>query len=292
MERPAHLRLNLQRKTTTIADNTTAGPKTADANGDKFSRAFRKGTSISSRPPPAPETLPRSQPHNAVVAVTTTTSSTTTTKGGKPRPTPKTESEIAAETKAAEVAKQEAAEALEALERREAAVMAEILALDVQGPALATAVMAVCAAASCTPRPAVMLDGVLGQLTKANTPSWTRPEAYGAMLAAVFAKAEAKTLQMAALYRVQAHCHALDFPKGLIEAIFMNLYQHDVCEEEAFLAYKYDLDDESTPGKMKAIIQLTHWLDWLENAKEEDDGDSDYDEDEEAEYMEQAPVVL
>lgn len=126
------------------------------------------------------------------------------------------------------------------------------------------------------------------------TPSWTLPESYGLMLAKLFQGTEAKTFQMLALYRVQAYCSTLDFPKGLIEKVFMNLYEHDIVDEDAFIAYKYDLtDDDETPGKMKAIIQLTNWLEWLEHAKEEEEEeDSDLDEEDEAEYMEQAPILL
>ncbi|KAM3877027.1 eukaryotic translation initiation factor 4 gamma 2-like [Diretmus argenteus] len=82
-------------------------------------------------------------------------------------------------------------------------------------------------------------------------------------------------LQVSALYALQVHCNAKAFPKGMLLRYFVNFYDMEIIEEEAFLAWKEDITQEF-PGKGKALFQVNQWLTWLETAEEEeseDDGD-------------------
>uniref|UniRef100_A0A8C5EB13 Eukaryotic translation initiation factor 4 gamma 2 n=1 Tax=Gouania willdenowi TaxID=441366 RepID=A0A8C5EB13_GOUWI len=82
-------------------------------------------------------------------------------------------------------------------------------------------------------------------------------------------------LQVSALYALQVHCNASAFPKGMLLRYFVNFYDMEIIEEEAFLAWKEDITQEF-PGKGKALFQVNQWLTWLETAEEEeseDDGD-------------------
>lgn len=51
---------------------------------------------------------------------------------------------------------------------------------------------------------------------------------------------------------------------------FMNTYELDLIEEDAFLKWKEDIRDDY-PGKGNALFQVNQWLNWLE--EEEDDGE-------------------
>ncbi|XP_077453662.1 eukaryotic translation initiation factor 4 gamma 2b [Stigmatopora argus] len=82
-------------------------------------------------------------------------------------------------------------------------------------------------------------------------------------------------LQVSALYALQVHCNANGFPKGMLLRYFVNYYDMEIIEEEAFLAWKEDITQQF-PGKGKALFQVNQWLTWLETAEEEeseDDGD-------------------
>jgi translation initiation factor 4G len=56
--------------------------------------------------------------------------------------------------------------------------------------------------------------------------------------------------------------------------MFVNLYDLDVIEEEAFLKWRDDVSDDH-PGKGKALFQVNNWLHWLETAAEESSSDGD-----------------
>jgi len=79
-------------------------------------------------------------------------------------------------------------------------------------------------------------------------------------------------LQVSALYALQVHCNAKAFPKGMLLRYFVNLYDMEIIEEEAFLAWKEDITQEF-PGKGKALFQVNQWLTWLETAEEEESED-------------------
>uniref|UniRef100_A0A8C9RVH1 Eukaryotic translation initiation factor 4 gamma 2 n=1 Tax=Scleropages formosus TaxID=113540 RepID=A0A8C9RVH1_SCLFO len=76
-------------------------------------------------------------------------------------------------------------------------------------------------------------------------------------------------LQVSALYALQVHCNANGFPKGMLLRYFVNFYDMEIIEEEAFLAWKEDITQEF-PGKGKALFQVNQWLTWLETAEEEE----------------------
>uniref|UniRef100_A0A671PVG0 Eukaryotic translation initiation factor 4 gamma 2 n=1 Tax=Sinocyclocheilus anshuiensis TaxID=1608454 RepID=A0A671PVG0_9TELE len=76
-------------------------------------------------------------------------------------------------------------------------------------------------------------------------------------------------LQVSALYALQVHCNAHAFPKGMLLRYFVNFYDMEIIEEEAFLAWKEDITQEF-PGKGNALFQVNQWLTWLETAEEEE----------------------
>lgn len=79
-------------------------------------------------------------------------------------------------------------------------------------------------------------------------------------------------LQVSALYALQVHCYNMNFPKGMLLRFFVNFYDMEIIEEEAFLAWKEDITQEF-PGKGKALFQVNQWLTWLETAEEEESED-------------------
>ncbi|XP_062869467.1 eukaryotic translation initiation factor 4 gamma 2a [Trichomycterus rosablanca] len=76
-------------------------------------------------------------------------------------------------------------------------------------------------------------------------------------------------LQVSALYALQVHCNTSAFPKGMLLRYFVNFYDMEIIEEEAFLSWKEDIAQEFT-GKGKALFQVNQWLTWLETAEEEE----------------------
>ncbi|XP_069549537.1 eukaryotic translation initiation factor 4 gamma 2a [Brachyistius frenatus] len=82
-------------------------------------------------------------------------------------------------------------------------------------------------------------------------------------------------LQVSALYALQVHCNTKAFPKGMLLRYFVNLYDMEIIEEEAFLSWKEDVTQEY-PGKGKALFQVNQWLTWLETAEEEESEEEDY----------------
>ncbi|EEC13280.1 eukaryotic translation initiation factor 4 gamma, putative, partial [Ixodes scapularis] len=85
---------------------------------------------------------------------------------------------------------------------------------------------------------------------------------------------ERPSLQLAALYALQTFCHSLGFPKGMLLRWFVLLYDLEVVEEEAFLKWKEDVNDDY-PAKGKALFQVNQWLTWLEEAEEEEEEEED-----------------
>uniref|UniRef100_A0A8C4NWK7 Eukaryotic translation initiation factor 4, gamma 2a n=1 Tax=Dicentrarchus labrax TaxID=13489 RepID=A0A8C4NWK7_DICLA len=82
-------------------------------------------------------------------------------------------------------------------------------------------------------------------------------------------------LQVSAMYALQVHCNAKGFPKGMLLRYFVNFYDMEIIEEEAFLSWKEDVTQEY-PGKGKALFQVNQWLTWLETAEEEESEGEDY----------------
>lgn len=79
-------------------------------------------------------------------------------------------------------------------------------------------------------------------------------------------------LQLITLYALQVHCYNNSFPKGMMLRWFVSFYELEIVEEEAFLKWKEDVNDEY-PGKGKALFQVNQWLTWLEEAEEEEGSD-------------------
>jgi len=73
---------------------------------------------------------------------------------------------------------------------------------------------------------------------------------------------------------VQTFCHDRQFPKGLIWRLFNYFYHEDVIDEEIFLRWKEDVNDEYQ-GKDKALLQVNSWLTWLQEADTEDDDEEE-----------------
>jgi len=81
-------------------------------------------------------------------------------------------------------------------------------------------------------------------------------------------------LQVAALYATQVFCYNNQFPKGMLLRFFVNMYDQEIIEEEAFLKWKEEVND-GYPGKGKALFQVNQWLTWLEQAEEESEEEED-----------------
>jgi len=79
---------------------------------------------------------------------------------------------------------------------------------------------------------------------------------------------ERQPLQLVAIYALQVHCHSNKWPKGMLLRMFVLMYDLEIIEEEAFLKWKEEVNDEF-PGKGKALFQVNQWLTWLEQAEEE-----------------------
>lgn len=84
------------------------------------------------------------------------------------------------------------------------------------------------------------------------------------------------SLQLAALYGLQTTCYEMKFPRGMLLRWFNNLYELEIIDEEVFLKWKEDINDEF-PGKGQALFQVNAWLIWLE----ETEADSDEEDDDE-----------
>ena len=85
---------------------------------------------------------------------------------------------------------------------------------------------------------------------------------------------EQMALQCSGLYEVQAYCARQDWPRNLMRDVFYQLYEADVILEEAFGVWREDTTDESA-DKMKALIQVNEFLQWLETTEEEAESGED-----------------
>ncbi|XP_065070730.1 eukaryotic translation initiation factor 4 gamma 2-like, partial [Rhopilema esculentum] len=85
---------------------------------------------------------------------------------------------------------------------------------------------------------------------------------------------EHSKLQIEAVYGLQQFCFLNNFPKGMLLRLFMAFYDLEMIEEDAFLRWREDINDEY-PGKGKALFQVNNWLQWLETADEEDESDEE-----------------
>lgn len=75
------------------------------------------------------------------------------------------------------------------------------------------------------------------------------------------------------MYALQSVCDMLQFPKGLMLRMTKNLYDCDIVEEEAFMAWREEINDEH-PGKGNALIAVNEYLNWMKTAEGGDDEES------------------
>ncbi|KAE9314843.1 hypothetical protein PR003_g19137 [Phytophthora rubi] len=183
----------------------------------------------------------------------------------------KAEEERLAAEEAKHVAAEEKKKAEEAAAKKADAdreTMKQVLASGKKGEELA-AVAKEAFAKNGRPSGAVVFEAVTTaaeDVAKASA-NWIAMSAYGELLKFAMEDTDKKE-QMHALYALQVFLNKHDFPKGLIEKCFMALYSLDIIEETGFFEYKYDVDGD-VPGRMKAIIQTSSWLTWLETPEEE-----------------------
>ncbi|CAD5126041.1 DgyrCDS14214 [Dimorphilus gyrociliatus] len=83
-------------------------------------------------------------------------------------------------------------------------------------------------------------------------------------------------LQKFTLYATQLFAYEKSFPKGLILRLFMQLYNEEIVEEDAFFQWKEEVNDEY-PGKGQALFQVNQWLTWLEEAESEEEDEEEAD---------------
>ncbi|CAM9717121.1 unnamed protein product [Chrysoparadoxa australica] len=111
--------------------------------------------------------------------------------------------------------------------------------------------------------------------------AWADDSQYGLALKALAGSDKMKQLDV--LYGAQQYANDQGFPKfeaknsNLVTALFMFLYHKDVCEEDAYLEWKDDVND-SVPGKTTAIIQTMFFFEWLEAEEEEEESDEEEEE--------------
>ena len=84
-------------------------------------------------------------------------------------------------------------------------------------------------------------------------------------------------LQLTALYAMQSVAHEVKFPKGMLLTWFNSLYDDEVVEDEVFLKWKEDINDDY-PGKGQALFQVNTWLIWLAETEADEEEDEDNDE--------------
>lgn len=77
-------------------------------------------------------------------------------------------------------------------------------------------------------------------------------------------------LQVTAIYALQVFTYTNNFPKGMLLRWFVNLYDLEIIEEDAFLTWKEDLSQDY-PGKGKALFQVNQWLTWLQETEEDEE---------------------
>jgi len=75
-----------------------------------------------------------------------------------------------------------------------------------------------------------------------------------------------------AIYAAQELWARMSCPQGVLLRWFIALYEEDIVEEEEFLYWKEDVNDNFA-GKGKALFQVNQWLTWLQVEEEDDDAE-------------------
>lgn len=121
-----------------------------------------------------------------------------------------------------------------------------------------------------TPSGSVLLEAILHHVPTPEDGKWASAGEYGGVLQKLLSSSSRE--QIRAIYAVQKYCHEQGFPKAgksnLVEALFAKLYTNELVFDDAFMAWK-DEEDESVPGKQKAIIQTLSFMSMLEEEVEE-----------------------
>ncbi|CAH1774611.1 unnamed protein product [Owenia fusiformis] len=77
------------------------------------------------------------------------------------------------------------------------------------------------------------------------------------------------TLELQALYELQALVHELEHPPGLLRNIFDTLYDEDIISEDAFNQWEASEDPAEQEGKGVARKSVVQFFTWLREADEE-----------------------
>jgi len=80
-----------------------------------------------------------------------------------------------------------------------------------------------------------------------------------------------KSLELQALYSLQALVHSLEHPNKLLHSIFDVLYDCDVISEDAFNDWEESMEPGEQEGKGVALKSCTQFFLWLKTAEPEDD---------------------
>jgi len=80
--------------------------------------------------------------------------------------------------------------------------------------------------------------------------------------------------QNKAIYALQVFCNDMSFPKEMLLRLFIIFYSEEIVEEDVFMRWREDLN-ETYPGKGKALFQVNSWLQWMEQADEEEEAEEE-----------------
>jgi hypothetical protein len=140
------------------------------------------------------------------------------------------------------------------------------------------------------PAGAALLAALLSTLTSVDNITWTNPEEYGLPLSALLHGNDRE--QMLFIYELQKHCYKHNFPRlqtktgqrSLIDILFQLLYKNDILEASGIMKWWDDEEFDEIPGRSDALVQVTTFVNWLNEEDEEEEA-----EEEEYEGLEPAP---
>jgi len=81
------------------------------------------------------------------------------------------------------------------------------------------------------------------------------------------------TLELQALYALQALVHKLEHPPGVLRTLFDTLYDEDIISEDAFNQWDSSSDPAEMAGKGVARSSVEQFFTWLREAEEENPAD-------------------
>lgn len=89
-----------------------------------------------------------------------------------------------------------------------------------------------------------LLEAALADIATPQDMKWVKDDEYGPALTAL--SSDSTEQQVGMIYAAVGKCHNLGFPKdakgnGIVQAIFMGMYDNDLCEEDAFLEWKVSI---------------------------------------------------